>query len=76
MLNDGWRLKAACRGQPTRWWFPEPGERVGAKASEICGGCPVSDVCLESSLWPLEQGVWGGKGERQRRRAREPHRKK
>ncbi len=51
-------------------WFPEPGERANPEAVAICRGCPVKDDCLDESLYPLEIGVWGGLGERQRRRLR------
>jgi WhiB family transcriptional regulator, redox-sensing transcriptional regulator len=71
MTGDTWRLKAACRGQPTNWWFPEVGERVDERAAEICAACPVATECLAVSLWPLENGVWGGMGMRSRRRHRE-----
>jgi len=71
MLDEKWRTKANCLGQPTEWWFPEVGERISPQAAEICGGCKVKKECLTFSLWPLEQGIWGGKGERQRRRYRE-----
>ncbi len=75
MVDHTWILKAGCRGQPTEWFFPEVGERVSKKAEEICGSCPVTIECLNASLSPLEQGVWGGMGERQRRRYKERNQK-
>ena len=69
-IVDEWRRAAACRGEPTGLWYPEPGERADPLAIAICRGCPVGGECLAASLYPLEQGVWGGFGERQRRRLR------
>ena len=70
IVDDGWRDAAACKGEPTDLWYPEIGERADPVAIEICRRCPVAAECLESSFYPLEQGVWGGFGERQRRRLR------
>lgn len=75
MAQDDWRKKANCLGQPTEWWFPEVGERISPQAAEICDSCKVQQQCLHASLYPLEHGIWGGKGERQRRRYREKLRK-
>jgi len=63
-----WMLRAHCRGADTREFFPSNGLGVEA-AQRICGGCPVSDECLEYALLHrIEQGVWGGASERERRR--------
>jgi WhiB family redox-sensing transcriptional regulator len=63
-----WMLRAHCRGADTREFFPSSGLGVEA-AQRICRGCPVSDECLEYALLHrIDQGVWGGASERERRR--------
>jgi len=73
---DAWRKKANCLGQPTEWWFPEVGERISPQAEATCRACIVKTDCLNASLYPLEHGIWGGKGERARRRYRDSLNKK
>jgi WhiB family redox-sensing transcriptional regulator len=58
--------QAACRGQPTWWWFARSTRR---RAVRICRRCPVRHECL---AYALEQGddlygVWGGLGSTERR---------
>ena len=63
-----WMLRAHCRGADTREFFPSNGLGVEA-AQRICRGCPVRDECREYALVNrIEQGVWGGASERERRR--------
>ena len=63
-----WMLQGLCRGADTREFFPSNGLGVEA-AQQICGGCPVRSECLEYALMHrIEQGVWGGASERERRR--------
>jgi WhiB family transcriptional regulator, redox-sensing transcriptional regulator len=63
-----WMLRAHCRGADTREFFPSNGLGVEA-AQDICRGCPVRDECREYALVNrIEQGVWGGASERERRR--------
>jgi len=63
-----WMLEAECRGANTREFFPSNGLGVEA-AQQICRGCPVRAECLEYALLHrIEQGVWGGASERERRR--------
>lgn len=63
-----WMLRGICRGADTREFFPSNGLGVEA-AQRICRGCPVQDECLEYALLHrIEQGVWGGASERERRR--------
>jgi WhiB family redox-sensing transcriptional regulator len=71
--SDGqqWMAEGAC-GQPeipNDWFFPseEAGE-TSVKAINVCNGCIVKDECLAYALLHGEEGVWGGKSERQRRR--------
>ena len=55
----------------THLFYPDTGE---AKASEkrakvVCGGCPVRLVCLSYAIdYDEDHGIWGGYGERPRRR--------
>jgi WhiB family redox-sensing transcriptional regulator len=61
-------LKGSCRGAQTRSFFPSDGTGVEA-AQRICRECPVREECLEYALeHHIEQGVWGGASERERRR--------
>lgn len=63
-----WMLHSSCRGADTREFFPSNGLGVEA-AQRICEGCPVQEQCLEYALENrIEQGVWGGASERERRR--------
>jgi WhiB family transcriptional regulator, redox-sensing transcriptional regulator len=63
-----WMLQGDCRGADTRAFFPSNGLGVEA-AQRICRGCPVQNECLEYALLNrIEQGVWGGASERERRR--------
>ena len=65
-----WRIHAACKGEPTRLWFPERGEPT-ARAKRICATCPVQQECLEYSLnIPNLVGIWGGKSGSERRELR------
>jgi len=63
-----WMLRGSCRGAQTRAFFPSDG--VGVEAVQrICRSCAVRDECLEYALLHrIEQGVWGGASERERRR--------
>lgn len=65
-----WHRQAACRGAGPELFFPANGEPSEA-ARAICAGCPVRRPCTDTAmadaaLW----GVWGGLGERERRRLR------
>lgn len=66
--REPWRLRAACRGKPTEWWFPHGGADNGDRGLAHCEGCPVKAQCLD---WALEQehqtGIYGGMSERARR---------
>ena len=63
-----WMLEGNCRGADTREFFPSNGLGVEA-AQKVCRECPVKEPCLEYALLHhIEQGVWGGASERERRR--------
>ena len=65
--NNTWMALAKCRDLDPSLFFPSDsgGERA---AQRICAVCPVKIPCLEYSLYNrLDDGVWGGKSERERR---------
>lgn len=46
-----WLARAACRGKPISWWYPERGDRFEAQvAVMICRGCPVRGECLADAV--------------------------
>lgn len=68
-----WMTNAACRGMPTRWWYPERGESV-KEAKAVCTTCPVLVECHDYAITTGEQrGIWGGVavGLERRRRSKE-----
>jgi WhiB family transcriptional regulator, redox-sensing transcriptional regulator len=69
-----WMAHARCRGTNPDRYFPSDG--VGVEAVQrICVDCPVRVECLEYALrHGIDQGVWGGASERQRRRIRRQRR--
>jgi WhiB family transcriptional regulator, redox-sensing transcriptional regulator len=69
-----WMAGARCRGTNPDRYFPSDG--VGVEAVQrICVDCPVRVECLEYALrHGIDQGVWGGASERQRRRIRRQRR--
>ena len=69
MLDQEWRLKAACRGVDTNLFFNERGDSTGMiTAMEVCNGtdttrpCPVRDECLKfaMSFEDDNHGIFGG----------------
>lgn len=72
---------ALCTGLPTEWWFPirkgktrtELSEisRNMQKAMAICRTCPAIVDCAKHSLRNDEIGIWGGMGEKTRKKARQ-----
>lgn len=65
-----WQAKARCLEKPTEIFFPERGGSSAA-ARAICSECPVRRECLDYALRNREQfGIWGGTGERERRKLR------
>lgn len=67
---DDWRKQAACEGYPTDWWFEDPTSEEGKRAIEICEGCPVKDECHEWAMEHEDWGIWGGIGQKERKRLR------
>ena len=67
-----WRDYAACRGENPELFFPigtsDPAVRQLKQAKAICGRCAVQSVCLEwAMLAGIDDGVWGGLSEDERR---------
>ena len=63
-----WMLNAKCRGVNPAEFFPSDGSGVET-AQRMCAECPVRAECLEYALeHRIDQGVWGGASERERRR--------
>jgi WhiB family redox-sensing transcriptional regulator len=65
MSNENWRLNAACLGQDTEMFYPEPGTKGAVKQANdvkaFCNICTVKSECLEYALKNDEAfGVWGG----------------
>lgn len=76
-LGDDWRHSAACRDHDPEIWFPVgtgPIAQVQANhAKSICAPCPSRIACLKWALETgIDDGVWGGTGEEERRALRAP----
>jgi WhiB family redox-sensing transcriptional regulator len=78
-MSNGWIDRAACSSVDTGVFFPDvrrgPGrrsrDRMEAPAKLVCEACPVKDPCLEYALrYALNDGVYGGMGEVERRQER------
>jgi WhiB family redox-sensing transcriptional regulator len=67
-MDTDWMADGNCRSVAPEVFFPSDGVGVEA-ARRICEGSPVQSPCLEYALvHRVEQGVWGGASERERRR--------
>ena len=69
-----WRQQAACGGEDPELFFPS-GVRAAvfqvAQAKAVCRRCPVEATCLSWALQAgVDDGVWGGQTEEERRAAR------
>jgi WhiB family redox-sensing transcriptional regulator len=67
-LNTEWMADGNCAHESPATFFPSDG--VGVEiARRICTTCPVREQCLEYALTNrIDNGVWGGLSERERRR--------
>ncbi|MFI6536720.1 WhiB family transcriptional regulator [Nonomuraea sp. NPDC050547] len=70
-----WMDRAACRDVDPEIFFPlsapdtEAGQAAEVKAKGVCGGCRVREECLGRAFrLSAVHGVWGGLGERERRK--------
>ena len=58
MNTPDWHADAACKGHPTKWWFPDVGQTAD-RAIAICNECPVIDHCRREHH-DEAFGVWAG----------------
>ena len=73
--EEGWQLRAACRGPQSAVFFPPPqferkDERLERerRAKAICQSCSVRAPCLSYALRIREpHGIWGGLNEVERK---------
>ena len=70
-----WHEYAACRGENPELFFPigttGPAILQLQLAKAVCGRCPVRSLCLEwAMLARIDDGVWGGLSEDERRTLR------
>jgi WhiB family transcriptional regulator, redox-sensing transcriptional regulator len=74
--DDDWRQRARCKDVGPELFFAGKDERSDTEeAKAVCRNCPVREACLEYALQNnIEEGVWGGLGERSRRRLRRQRR--
>ena len=75
MKSPDWLDDAACKGTPTKWWFPDTGHQTPPEAKALCRTCPVRDECLAEALAHGSYGDYGyfaGTTAEQRRRIRNP----
>ncbi|MGI8791936.1 MAG: WhiB family transcriptional regulator [Acidimicrobiales bacterium] len=70
-----WMKDANCREMDPEFFFPSDGVGV-EQAKAVCMTCPAREACLEHALRNrIDQGVWGGTSERERRRIRAARRR-
>ena len=65
MSDASWMIGSMCYGKPTRWWFPQHGDKADdvfnfKVAKRICNTCSVKKQCLEYGIKTNSFGVWGG----------------
>lgn len=61
--NFIWQDLAMCVNIPTDVWFEdsESNDAIDRAAKEICGYCPVKEVCLEKNVAEKAHGIHGGR---------------
>ena len=68
MQDEGWPLRAACRGEDVELFY-STAETDVRRALTFCVRCDVRDSCLRAALSRGESfGTWGGLTESERRR--------
>ena len=69
-MDFDWMARGRCREMDPAVFFPS--ESIGVRrAQDICATCSVQDPCLRYALAErIDDGVWGGTSERQRKRLR------
>ena len=70
LMMTTWRDRGLCRGTDPGTFFPCDGDEAAEElAKAICAECAVREACLQHAIANREKvGVWGGLGERERRR--------
>ena len=69
-IDYSWQKKAACKGIPTKEFYPGRGDGVSDTIKEKCDNCPVKVACLAHALKYEAYGYWAGTSEKQRRALR------
>lgn len=65
-IDSSFMAKGSCKDLPPRYMFGRERSEIAA-AKKICKGCVVVETCLEYALFKrYDNGVWGGKSERER----------
>ncbi len=66
--DESWMDQAACRGRSPELFYAN--EEVLLRAAlRVCSSCRVRRECLDYAFaYGFEDGVWGGRTERERRR--------
>lgn len=66
-LKISWMALGKCRDMDPALFFPSDG--IGVRAAQrVCAVCPVRIPCLQHALDNrIDDGVWGGASERERR---------
>jgi WhiB family redox-sensing transcriptional regulator len=68
MQDEGWPLRAACRGEDVELFYATAETDV-RRALTFCAACDVREACLRAALNRGETfGTWGGLTESERRR--------
>lgn len=57
VANPSWENRAACIGQPVKWWDGD-NDAATVKARAVCLGCPVLETCLRDRMTEEGQTVW------------------
>jgi len=67
-MNLLWQDQAACKDKDPSIFFPD-GRGGHIEAENICEKCPVRLDCLVYAIEnKIDDGIWGGYGERARQR--------
>lgn len=71
-----WMADAACRGTSLDLWFPSSADRRRLwAAKQVCRDCRVREDCERyAETLNIDFGVWGGRGEFERRQQRKANR--
>lgn len=71
IVPRGLAAKGQCTGLTELMFYNGPNKMIYAHAKTVCIGCPVKEECLTFALDEcIDEGVWGGTSERERKRMR------